>query len=126
METPPYKFHKNKTESKLEITANVEDGLRFLQLYNVHITPFDQRFNIRLEIWIAGDLKPLYTVLLSDLFHNPKLEPHIFFVVDDKKFRTIALPSGYKKVLLKVISLSDKEDFEMSLQCDYAMTTSRI
>ena len=121
---PDYKFYQNSTESKLELTVNgVEEDIRFLCLHNLSVTPFDQRLNFRLEIKVQGD-KTTYTFPFVNLFHNPRLEPMLFFAEGDRKFKAIPLAKGFKNITYKIIALPPVKDFEVTLSSDYRIGAS--
>lgn len=124
---PSYKFYKDSTGSKLEEKVNnLEAEYRMLQLYTLIVKPFDERFNVRLEIRIDNQ-QPI-TILLSQLTHGPTSEStSMLFFVDGvtSKFRPITLPATKKNIEFKVIPLPGAKDFELSLSCDYAISISK-
>ena len=121
---PVYKFYQNAKGSKLEETINSIEGFRLLELHNLTIIPFDQRFHLKIEVSISNSPN-VKTFLLTQLYHNPKLEPHLFFVNGNVKFKAIPLPDGSKDLKFKIIAFPGAGDFELNLACEYQTGLSK-
>jgi|GEM_PF-6600636 len=116
---PKYKFYQRLSNNKSEeVVKGVDRKFRSLRLLGLSINPFDQRFNLRIEIYINSSTKP-YMYLVSKLFHNPKLEPSLFFIYGDKQYRDVPLPEGENEITIKAIAMPGTKDFELSLDCEF-------
>lgn len=121
IEFPPYKFYQNPVESKYE-TWRIDVGPEFnvLRLHNVRLLPIESKKGLSLSIMVDnGQEKNNYTFKLSELFYNPKLPDNLFFVSGDQKHTDISLPKGRKWITINANLLSDIEEFDMTLACEY-------
>lgn len=121
IEFPPYKFYQNPEESKYE-TWRIDVGSEFntFRLFNIRLSPMEARASLSISITVDdGHESKIYNYRLADLFFNPKLTDHLFFVDGDKRYTDLALPKGRKWITIRANLLSDIEEFNMVLGCEY-------
>lgn len=117
----PYKFYKNSKEQKLQTwTVPVDEKYGLIRLNNILLSPMTVRHALSLEISVSrGNQKKVYRYDLSQLFYNPKFPNNLFFIEDGKKYVEISLPRGKKNVSYRIIELSDIQEFDLELDCEY-------
>lgn len=118
-EYPPYQFHQNTLTAKYE-TWRIEVGEKFkaLRLFNIIVSPIEAKNALSLEIIVDdGTEKKAYTFNLSTFFYNPKLPEYLFFNANG--YVDVPLPKGTKWVIIKMNLITDVEEFEAKLGCEY-------
>lgn len=119
IEFPPYKFYQNPIESKFE-TWKVDVGAKFniLRLFNIHLIPMETKNALSISITVDHSREPKeYKFQLGNLYNQPKLPDTLFF--GNQNSIDINLPEGRKWVTFKVHKLSEVEEFDMTLACQY-------
>ena len=115
--TPPYKFIKTGSESKLEIQKNnLNSEYRILKLYNLIIKPFEERHNLNLEIKI-GDKEHKFD--LSKLVHDYNSDTNLMAHFSDREapnnFKPIPLPEGTNQITYNIVPSDNAKNFEVIL-----------
>jgi Fic family protein len=118
-EFPPYKFYKNAKIAKYE-TWRIDIGEKFkaLRLFNIIVSPIETKNVLSLEIIVDdGTEKKLHSFNLSSLYANINSPEYLFFNANGHV--DIPLPKGRKWVTMKINLLSDIQEFEARLGCEY-------
>jgi Fic family protein len=120
-EYPPYKFYKNPKGAKYETrTINVDEKFSSFRLANIILLPIEEKHKLALEIIVESEIteKKNHHFNLSDLVTTP-IYPNSLFFDNKNRFIEIELPKGRKRLTVKVILLSDVNEFDLLLACEY-------
>ena len=121
VEFPPYHFYQGSDKVKYEtLKIYVDEQFSALRLYNLQITPMQARNGLNMIVVVEGDgTREEHRFKLSELFVNPKLEHHLFFVTDTVQHVDIDLPEGRKWVTIRMEMLMPVEEYNIQLACEY-------
>lgn len=121
MEFPPYHFYLGTNKSKFDTPRIfVDEKYSSFRLYNININPFEVNRELRMTVIIETEQhRDEHKFKLSELFYNPKLTNHLFFVTETEKHIDIPLPKGKKWVTVRIDMLAPVEEFDIELVCEY-------
>lgn len=121
VEFPPYQFYQGDDKVKYETPKiYVDEQFSILRLYNLQITPMEARNGLNMIVVVEGEeTREEHRFRLPELFFNPKLERHLFFVTDTDKHVDISLPEGRKWITVRMEMLVPVEEYNIQLACEY-------